>query len=250
MYAEVIINTNVKSLNKIFDYVVPKDMEKKIKIGARVYVPFGMGSKIEDGFVVNLKKESAYTKDLKEIARVESTDILSDDRINLAKLMARKYFCNISDCMRLMLQPGTKASNFEGLDENGNSVKLSDFKGKKLVLYFYPKDSTPGCTAEACDLRDNYQRFLSLGYEIVGVSRDSAASHQRFIAKYNLPFRLIADTDLTILKAYEAWGEKKMYGKVTEGTLRTTYVIDEQGVIIDAIAKVETRNHSAQLLGE
>ncbi|MBQ6047557.1 MAG: peroxiredoxin [Bacteroidales bacterium] len=149
-----------------------------------------------------------------------------------------------------MLQPGTKASNFEGLDENGNSVKLSDFKGKKLVLYFYPKDSTPGCTAEACDLRDNYQRFLSLGYEIVGVSRDSAASHQRFIAKYNLPFRLIADTDLTILKAYEAWGEKKMYGKVTEGTLRTTYVIDEQGVIIDAIAKVETRNHSAQLLGE
>jgi peroxiredoxin Q/BCP len=149
-----------------------------------------------------------------------------------------------------MLQPGTKAPNFEGLDENGNSVKLSDFKGKKLVLYFYPKDSTPGCTAEACDLRDNYQRFLSLGYEIVGVSRDSAASHQRFIAKYNLPFRLIADTDLTILKAYEAWGEKKMYGKVTEGTLRTTYVIDEQGVIIDAIAKVETRNHSAQLLGE
>lgn len=149
-----------------------------------------------------------------------------------------------------MLQPGTKAPNFEGLDENGNSVKLSDFKGKKLVLYFYPKDSTPGCTAEACDLRDNYQRFLSLGYEIIGVSRDSAASHQRFIAKYNLPFRLIADTDLTILKAYEAWGEKKMYGKVTEGTLRTTYVIDEQGVIIDAIAKVETRNHSAQLLGE
>lgn len=149
-----------------------------------------------------------------------------------------------------MLQPGTKAPNFEGLDENGNSVKLSDFKGKKLVLYFYPKDSTPGCTAEACDLRDNYQRFLSLGYEVIGVSRDSAASHQRFIAKYNLPFRLIADTDLTILKAYEAWGEKKMYGKVTEGTLRTTYVIDEQGIIIDAISKVETRNHSAQLLGE
>ena len=147
-----------------------------------------------------------------------------------------------------MLAKGTKAPYFEGQDENGNTVKLTDFAGKKLVLYFYPKDSTPGCTAEACDLRDNYERFLSLGYEIVGVSRDSAASHQRFIAKYSLPFHLIADTDLTILKAYEAWGEKKMYGKVTEGTLRTTYVIDEQGTIIDAIGKVDTKNHTTQIL--
>ena len=127
-----------------------------------------------------------------------------------------------------MLQKGTKAPYFEGKDENGNTVKLTDFAGKKLVLYFYPKDSTPGCT----------------------VSRDSAASHQRFIAKYELPFHLIADTDLTILKAYEAWGEKKMYGKVTEGTLRTTYVIDENGIIIDAIGKVDTKNHTTQLLTE
>ena len=140
-----------------------------------------------------------------------------------------------------MLQKGTKAPYFEGYDENGNLIKLSDFAGKKLVLYFYPKDSTPGCTAEACDLRDNYERFIALGYNIIGVSRDSAASHQRFIAKYNLPFHLISDTDLTILKAYEAWGEKKMYGKVTEGTLRTTY-------IIDAIGKVDTKNHTAQIL--
>ena len=147
-----------------------------------------------------------------------------------------------------MLQIGTKAPCFEGKDENGNAVKLTDFVGKKLVLYFYPKDSTPGCTAEACDLRDNYERFLSLGYNVLGVSRDSAASHQRFIAKYNLPFHLIADTDLSILKAYEAWGEKKMYGKVTEGTLRTTYVIDENGIIVDAIGKVDTKNHTSQLL--
>ena len=147
-----------------------------------------------------------------------------------------------------MLQIGTKAPYFEGKDENGNAVKLTDFAGKKLVLYFYPKDSTPGCTAEACDLRDNHERFLSLGYNVLGVSRDSAASHQRFIAKYNLPFHLIADTDLSILKAYEAWGEKKMYGKVTEGTLRTTYVIDENGIIVDAIGKVDTKNHTAQLL--
>lgn len=147
-----------------------------------------------------------------------------------------------------MLQKGTKAPNFEGKDENGNTVKLNDFAGKKLVLYFYPKDSTPGCTAEACDLRDNYERFLALGYQVLGVSRDSAASHRRFIEKYNLPFHLIADTDLAILKAYEAWGEKKMYGKTTEGTLRTTYVIDEKGIIIDAIAKVDTKNHTAQIL--
>lgn len=147
-----------------------------------------------------------------------------------------------------MLQIGTKAPNFEGFIETGVRVSLADYAGRKLVLYFYPKDGTPGCTAEACDLRDNYERFLALGYEVLGVSRDSAASHQRFIEKYQLPFHLIADTDLTILKAYEAWGEKKNYGKVTMGTLRTTYVIDEQGIIIDAIGKVNTKDHTAQIL--
>ncbi len=147
-----------------------------------------------------------------------------------------------------MLQKGTKAPYFEGIDEKGNTVKLTDFAGKKLVLYFYPKDSTPGCTAEACDLRDNYERFLALGYNVLGVSKDSAASHQKFIAKYELPFHLIADTDMTILKAYESWGEKKNYGKVSMGTLRTTYVIDEQGMIIDAIGKVNTKDHSSQIL--
>ena len=147
-----------------------------------------------------------------------------------------------------MLAIGTKAPHFEGIIETGERVSLADYKGKKLVLYFYPKDSTPGCTAEACDLRDNYERFLALGYSVLGVSRDSAASHQKFIAKHELPFHLVADTDLTILKAYEAWGEKKMYGKVTEVTLRTTYVIDEKGVIVDAIGKVDTKNHTSQII--
>ena len=166
---------------------------------------------------------------------------------------------------RNMLQIGTKAPMFEGADENGNTVKLSDYSGKKLVLYFYPKDSTPGCTSEACDLRDNYHRFLAQGYEVLGVSRDSAASHQRFIAKYELPFHLISDPEHKILEAYEAWGEKKNprmgnrtpqnqsnevrnYGKVTMGTLRTTYVIDEQGTIVDAIGKVNTKEHTKQIL--
>ncbi len=147
-----------------------------------------------------------------------------------------------------MLQKGDKAPYFEGPDQDGNIIRLSDFAGRRLVLYFYPKDSTPGCTAEACDLRDNYQRFLDLGYAVVGVSKDSTASHQKFIAKYGLPFPLISDPETAILQAYEAWGEKKNYGKVSMGTLRKTYVIDENGVITDIISKVDTKNHYQQIL--
>lgn len=149
-----------------------------------------------------------------------------------------------------MLAIGSKAPYFEGVDENNDVIKLTDFAGKKLVLYFYPKDSTPGCTAEACDLRDNYNRFLALGYEVVGVSKDSQNSHKKFIEKYSLPFHLISDTETKILQDYEAWGEKKMYGKISVGTIRTTYVIDENGFIIDAIGKVKTKEHSSQILKE
>lgn len=147
-----------------------------------------------------------------------------------------------------MLQKGDKAPYFEGPDQDGNIIRLSDFTGRRLVLYFYPKDSTPGCTAEACDLRDNYERFLSQGYAVVGVSKDSAASHRKFIEKYSLPFPLISDPETVILQAYEAWGEKKNYGKVSMGSLRKTYVIDENGVITDIISKVDTKNHTAQIL--
>ena len=147
-----------------------------------------------------------------------------------------------------MLQTGDKAPYFEGPDQDGNIIRLSDFAGRKLVLYFYPKDSTPGCTAEACDLRDNYERFISQGYAVVGVSNDSTTSHQKFIAKYELPFPLISDPGKVILQAYDAWGEKKNYGKVSMGTLRKTYVIDENGIITDIIAKVDTKNHTAQIL--
>lgn len=147
-----------------------------------------------------------------------------------------------------MLKIGDKAPDFSGVDTDGNRVCLDDFKGKKLVLYFYPKDNTPGCTAEACDLRDNYERFRAAGYEIVGVSRDSEASHKKFTEKYDLPFRLIADTDTKILQDYEAWGEKNMYGKKTMGTLRKTYVIGPDGVIEDIIAKVNTKAHASQIL--
>ncbi len=147
-----------------------------------------------------------------------------------------------------MLQKGDKAPYFEGPDQDGNIIRLSDFAGRKLVLYFYPKDSTPGCTAEACDLRDNYHRFLDLGYAVVGVSKDSSASHRKFIDKYELPFPLISDPETKILQAYDAWGEKKNYGKVTMGTLRKTYIIDGDGTIADIISKVDTKNHTAQIL--
>ena len=165
----------------------------------------------------------------------------------LERLGAHTHKSNVNT-HNIMLQPGTQAPRFEGTDEDGNIVRLDDFAGKKLVLYFYPKDSTPGCTSEACDLRDNYERFLALGYEVVGVSRDSAESHRRFREKHQLPFHLISDPGHIILEAYEAWGEKKNYGRTTVGTLRTTYVIDEQGTIIDAIGKVDTKNHSKQII--
>lgn len=147
-----------------------------------------------------------------------------------------------------MLKKGDKAPSFEGYDQDGNIIRIDDFKGKKLVLYFYPKDGTPACTDEACNLRDNYERFIYLGYAVIGISKDSKNSHKRFIKKYSLPFPLISDPDAKILKAYEAWGKKKFMGKEIIGTLRKTYVIDENGIIEDIISDVNTKEHSAQIL--
>lgn len=146
------------------------------------------------------------------------------------------------------LKPGDIAPYFKGKNQNGKEICLDDFKGKKLILYFYPKDSTPGCTAEACDLRDNYEMWIGKGYEIVGVSPDSESSHIKFKEKYALPFDLISDTDKNILKTYNAWGEKSMYGKKYEGVLRKTFVIDEKGIITAIFEKVNTKEHSKQIL--
>lgn len=148
----------------------------------------------------------------------------------------------------ITLKIGDKAPAFSCGDENGNIRSIKDYKGKKLVLYFYPKDSTPGCTAEACDLRDNYKVFQKKGYEILGVSPDSASKHQKFIAKYELPFSLLADEDHAVAEAYGVWGEKTLYGRKYMGILRSTFVIDEKGKIENIIEKVDTKNHSAQLL--
>jgi peroxiredoxin Q/BCP len=147
-----------------------------------------------------------------------------------------------------MIETGQQAPDFSARDQSGNIVSLSDFTGKKLVIYFYPKDDTPGCTKEACNLKDNYDRLLEEGYAIVGVSPDSVVSHQKFIAKFDLPFQLLADTDLKITKAYGVWGEKNMYGNKYEGLLRTTFIINEKGLVDSIIKKVKTDDHAAQIL--
>lgn len=147
-----------------------------------------------------------------------------------------------------MIQKGDKAPTFEAKNQDGKTVKLEDFKGKKLVVYFYPKDNTPTCTTEACNLRDNYHRFLKEGYEVVGVSPDSEKSHQKFKAKFELPFDLLSDKDLTLANAFGVWGEKFTFGKKYMGIKRTTFVIDAEGSVVDVITEVQSKIHADQIL--
>ncbi|MBB3836681.1 peroxiredoxin Q/BCP [Runella defluvii] len=149
----------------------------------------------------------------------------------------------------MALQVGDKAPSFEAKDQDGNSIKLSDFHGKKIVIYFYPKDSTPACTAQACSLRDNYDALLAKGFVVLGVSVDDEKSHKKFANKYSLPFPLLADPDHNIVEAFGVWGEKMLYGRKYMGTIRTTFIIDEAGVIQEVISKIDTKNHAAQVLG-
>jgi len=147
----------------------------------------------------------------------------------------------------IQIEEGMKAPSFEGVDQDGRNIKLSDFSGKKLVLYFYPKDNTSGCTAEACSLRDSYNDFLKKGFVVIGVSIDSEKSHKGFASKYSLPFPLIADTSKKIVNDYGVYREKKMYGKSFLGIVRTTFIIDGKGIIEKIISKVDTNNHSEQI---
>jgi peroxiredoxin Q/BCP len=146
------------------------------------------------------------------------------------------------------LKEGDKAPAFTAKDQNGKEVSLSDYKGKRVVLYFYPKDDTPGCTAQACNLRDNYSALQKKGLVVLGVSVDSAKSHKKFEEKYELPFTLVSDEDKKIVEAYGVWGEKKMWGKPYMGTFRETFLIDEHGIIRKIIAKPDTANHTEEVL--
>jgi len=146
------------------------------------------------------------------------------------------------------LKVGDKAPNFTSKDQNGNVISLNDYKGKKLVLFFYPKASTPGCTIEGCDLRDNYERFQSLGYDILGVSADSEKRQTNFRNKYKFPYPLLADENKTVINAFEVWGSKKFMGRTYDGIHRTTFIIDENGMIEDVILKVKTKAHTNQIL--
>jgi len=143
---------------------------------------------------------------------------------------------------------GMPAPLFEGRDQDGNVIKLSNYKGKKIILYFYPKDNTPGCTAEACSLRDNYEELIKKGFVVLGVSPDTEKSHKGFAEKFHLPFPLIADPDKKIMTAYGAYGDKMMYGKKVTGVIRTTFIIDEKGLIEKVIKKVDTKEHAPQIL--
>ncbi len=148
------------------------------------------------------------------------------------------------------LVEGLPAPDFSGINQEGNSISLSALKGKKLILYFYPKDNTPGCTAESCNLNDNYDYWLSKGYEVIGVSPDSEASHLKFAQKFGLKFNLIADTNKEILQSYGVWGEKMNYGKTYMGVIRTTFVINEEGIIEKIFKKVDTKEHTSQIVKE
>ena len=148
------------------------------------------------------------------------------------------------------LQAGDKAPNFKGLNQKGEEVSLTDFQGKKVILFFYPKDMTPGCTAQACNLGENYSELTAKGFDVIGISADSVARHEKFTDKYNLPFTLIADESKEIIQAYGVWGMKKLYGREYEGIYRETFVIDEAGVITRVILKVKTKTHTEQVMAE
>jgi peroxiredoxin Q/BCP len=145
------------------------------------------------------------------------------------------------------LKIGDKAPEFNSADQTGKVHKIADYLGKKVILYFYPKDLTPGCTTQSCDLRDHYESLIKEGFEVIGVSADDAAKHQKFIAKHDLPFNLLADTDRAVLNRYGVWGEKKFMGKIYDGIHRTTFIIDENGVIENIILKVKTKIHTEQI---
>ncbi len=173
------------------------------------------------------------------ITKLFLISINSSNFVNLNLIKKRTKMAKVTE--------GQRAPLFEGTAQDGKTVSLADFTGKKVVLYFYPKDDTPGCTAEACNLRDNYTELIKRGFSVIGISPDDEKSHAKFAQKYDLPFPLIADPQKRIMDSYGVWGEKNMYGKKVMGVMRTTFLIDEKGVVEKVISKVDTKNHTEQI---
>lgn len=242
---KVVKKTVKKATKKVAKKVVKKVAKKAVKKTAKKVVKVNLGKSIK-----SLKKKlakKAITK--KVVAKVVTKPVVKP--IVKKKVPAKKADTGAVKFVAhaTHLKAGDKAPYFEGMEQDGNTVSLTALAGKTVILYFYPKDDTPGCTATACSLRDEYKYLSDANYAVVGVSADDSKSHAKFAAKYELPFPLLADTDKTIIKAYDVWGTKQFMGKIYDGIIRTTFVIGPDGIIKDVITSVDTANHAQQILG-
>ena len=238
-------NVTKKVVKKAIKKVVKKTAKKAVKKTAKKVVKVNLGKSI-----TSLKKKLAKKATPKKVVAKVVAKPVSKPVVK-KKIAAKKENTNTAKFVahKTHLKAGDKAPYFEGIEQDGNTVSLSALTGKTVILYFYPKDDTPGCTATACSLRDEYKYLSDANYAVVGVSADDTKSHAKFAAKYELPFPLLADTDKTIIKAYDVWGTKQFMGKIYDGIIRTTFVIGPDGIIKEVITSVDTANHAQQILG-
>lgn len=238
-------NVTKKVVKKATKKVVKKTAKKAVKKTAKKVVKVNLGKSI-----TSLKKKLAKKATPKKVVAKVVAKPVSKPVVK-KKVAAKKADTTTAKFVahKTHLKAGDKAPYFEGIEQDGNTVSLSALTGKTAILYFYPKDDTPGCTATACSLRDEYKYLSDANYAVVGVSADDTKSHAKFAAKYELPFPLLADTDKTIIKAYDVWGTKQFMGKIYDGIIRTTFVIGPDGIIKEVITSVDTANHAQQILG-
>jgi peroxiredoxin Q/BCP len=238
-------NVTKKVVKKAIKKVVKKTAKKAVKKTAKKVVNVNLGKSI-----TSLKKKLAKKATPKKVVAKVVAKPVSKPVVK-KKVTAKKADTTTAKFVahKTHLKAGDKAPYFEGIEQDGNTVSLSALTGKTVILYFYPKDDTPGCTATACSLRDEYKYLSDANYAVVGVSADDTKSHAKFAAKYELPFPLLADTDKTVIKAYDVWGTKQFMGKIYDGSIRTTFVLGPDGIIKEVITSVDTANHAQQILG-
>lgn len=238
-------NVTKKVVKKAIKKVVKKTAKKAVKKTAKKVVNVNLGKSITS-LKKKLAKKATPKKVVAKVVAKPASKLVVKKKVTAKKAdtTTAKFVAH-----KTHLKAGDKAPYFEGIEQDGNTVSLSALTGKTVILYFYPKDDTPGCTATACSLRDEYKYLSDANYAVVGVSADDTKSHAKFAAKYELPFPLLADTDKTIIKAYDVWGTKQFMGKIYDGIIRTTFVIGPDGIIKEVITSVDTANHAQQILG-